>query len=325
MDQKNNSFLFPAQVKWEKGSYRDNYGKMVVEPLERGYGVTIGNALRRVLLSSIPGIAVSGIRVEGVLHEFTSLEGMTEDITQLAINLKQVALKKVVSEFPRTLTVKISNKSEIIAEDLFSDESVVVLNPALHIATVDDQKEFEISLEITEGIGYLAADDLKRGKQSDLIGLIHLDAIYTPVKKVAFHVESARVGQAVDYERLILEIWTTGAVSPLEAVEHATHLLDKHFEIIREQQGIGEKSVPVLQKSEEGEDFSISELKLSTRIVNVLTAENINTLSDMLRKPKEEFLTMKNLGKKSIEELEEALSRRNLRLLTQEEISQKAE
>ncbi|MCD6408079.1 DNA-directed RNA polymerase subunit alpha [bacterium] len=320
-------FVFPTEFIWEKETYRNNYGKITIQPLERGYGVTVGNALRRVLLSSIPGVAITALKIEGVPHEFSSVEGMKEDVIEIILNIKQMALKPVISEFPHIVKVEIEGKEEITAGDLIPDGSVEVLNKNLHIATVDPEKKFKFELEITKGFGYLPQEKMKLMGKEYPIGTILIDGLYSPVRKVTFYVENTRVGQFVDYEKLILELWTTGAVTPQEAVTTATEILNKHFTLIGENQIIGEKvkEAKEEEKKEPDLEIPISELKLSTRVCNALSSRNIKTLKDLLNTPKEKFEEIKNLGKKSIEEIEEALKKRGYRLLTFSELSEKKE
>jgi DNA-directed RNA polymerase subunit alpha len=307
-------FIYPSKFIWEKETLRNNYGKFIIEPLERGYGVTIGNALRRVLISSIPGVAITGLRIKGVLHEFSTLEGMKEDIVEVVLNIKQIALKPIIEQYPHTISVKISNKEEICAGDLVNDGSVEVINKDLHIATVDPNKEYEFEIDITKGFGYLPVEKMKLMIKNLPVGTILIDGLYSPVRKVTFHVENTRVEQFVDYEKLILELWTTGAVTPEESVKYACELLEKQFELIISGQKIGEEEV-----------VSVTDLKLSTRVYNALENKNIKTLRDLLNTPLEDLEEMKNLGKKSIEEIEKALRKRGYYLKTRSELAQTKE
>ncbi|MCM8769310.1 MAG: DNA-directed RNA polymerase subunit alpha [Candidatus Omnitrophica bacterium] len=319
-------FVLPEKCIWEKDSYNTRYGKLTVEPLYRGFGITLGNALRRVLLSCVPGVAITGLRVEGVSHEFSTIEGVKEDLTEVVLNLKQICLKPIVSQFPQTLRVEIRKAGEILAKDLFVDGSVEVLNGELHIATLTASRPLRLELTITKGYGYVPVEKFRVMKRQMPAETISLDGIYSPVRKVTFHVESTRVGQSVDYEKLILEVWTTGAVSPEESVSVATKLLNQHFSLITEKQTVGEKKpgekgpIDASQPSEGTLDIPISELKLSTRVENALLSRNIATLRGLLNTPREEFSEIKNLGKKSLEEIEAALKQRGYTLRTAEEI-----
>jgi DNA-directed RNA polymerase subunit alpha len=319
-------FIYPSKFIWEKETLRNNYGKFIIEPLERGYGVTIGNALRRVLISSIPGVAITGLRIKGVLHEFSTLEGMKEDIVEVVLNIKQIALKPIIEQYPHTISVKISNKEEICAGDLVNDGSVEVINKDLHIATVDPNKEYEFEIDITKGFGYLPVEKMKLMIKNLPVGTILIDGLYSPVRKVTFHVENTRVEQFVDYEKLILELWTTGAVTPEESVKYACELLEKQFELIISGQKIGEEEVVSESKEIKDElDTPVTDLKLSTRVYNALENKNIKTLRDLLNTPLEDLEEMKNLGKKSIEEIEKALRKRGYYLKTRSELAQTKE
>jgi DNA-directed RNA polymerase subunit alpha len=315
-------FVYPDKFIWEKETYRENYGKLIIEPLERGYGVTIGNTLRRVLLSSIPGIAITGVRIEGVLHEFSTIPGMKEDIVELVLNLKQIALKPVVEEYPKVIKVEIEGKEEICAGDLFLDRSVEVINKNLHIATIDPSKKYKFEFDITKGFGYLPVEKMKLMIKDLPIGTILIDGLYSPVRKVAFHVENTRVAQFVDYEKLILEIWTTGAITPDTSVKYACELLGKQFNLIIDGLKIeGEEVVEEKEEVKDPLDIPIGDLKLPSRINNALISRKIYTLKDLLETPKERLEETKNLGKKSIEELEKILAEKGYRLKTFEELS----
>lgn len=313
-------FIYPSTFIWEKETLRKNYGKLIIEPLERGYGVTIGNALRRVLLSSIPGIAITGLRIKGVLHEFSTLEGMKEDIVEVVLNIKQIALKPIISEYPHTITVEISDKDEICAGDLVNDGSVEVINKDLHIATIDPSKKYQFEIDITKGFGYLPVEKMKLMVKNVPLGTILIDGLYSPVRKVVFHVENTRVEQFVDYEKLILEVWTTGAVTPEESVKYACELLKKQFELILSGQKIGEEEELIEKREIKYDlDIPITELKLSTRVYNALENKNIKTLRDLLNTPIEVLEVIKNLGRKSIEEIENALKKMGYSLKTTSE------
>ncbi|MCX8082585.1 MAG: DNA-directed RNA polymerase subunit alpha [bacterium] len=320
-------FIFPERVIWEKETYRDNYGKVVIEPLERGYGTTLGNTLRRVLLSSIEGIAITAIKIDGVSHEFTTIKGVKEDVVEIVMNIKQVVLKPLISEFPHmTPEIEINGKEEICAGDLINDNSAEVLNKDLHIATLMPGKNLKFQIEISKGRGYLPYEKMKLIRPAPPVGTILMDGIFSPVRKVSFDVENTRVGQFVDYEKLILEIWTTGAISPQDALKAATELMSHHFSIVRDQQKLGdvEEIQDKVSETEKkhGVDLnkSISELKLNTRILNGLSSAKIETLKDLLSTPREKLEEIKNLGKKSISELESILKDMGLQLKTEKEL-----
>ena len=319
-------FIFPEKVLWEKETYRDNYGKMIVEPLERGYGVTLGNTLRRVLLSSIEGIAITAIKIDGVSHEFTVIKGIKEDVVEIVMNLKQIALKPIISEFPHlTAEIEIRDKEEICAGDLISDGSVEVLNKDLHIATLMPGKTFKFQIEISKGRGYLPYEKMKIIRSASPIGTILIDGLFSPVRKVSFNVENTRVGQFVDYEKLILEVWTTGAKTPQDVVKEATSLMNRHFSVVAEQQRFEEEAETKETETEKKQTIDLnkplSELKLNTRILNGLTSAKIETLKDLLSAPREKLEEIKNLGKKSISELEGILKEMGLQLKTKAELA----
>ncbi len=323
-------FVFPEKIVWEKETYRDNYGKIVIEPLERGYGVTLGNMLRRVLLSSIEGIAITSIKVEGVPHEFSTIPGVKEDVIEMVMNIKQAVLKQNVSEFPHLIPAFEINgdNGEICAGDLINDGSAEVLNKDLHIATLLDGKSLNLQVEITRGRGYIPYEKMKFMKAQSPIGTILIDGIYSPVRKVTFHVENTRVGQFVDYEKLILEVWTTGAISPKDAVSEATGLMNRHFTVIGENQKIGQdeaKKEAKPGKSLHSADLKmpIAELKLTTRVLNGLVSKEIETLEDLLAVPREELEGIRNLGKKSIEEIDAALQKTGYTLKGKDELEKK--
>lgn len=318
-------FIFPERVIWDKETYRDNYGKVVVEPLERGYGITLGNTLRRVLLSSIEGVAITAIKIDGISHEFTTIKGVKEDVVEIVLNLKQVALKPLTSEFPRMTEVEIVNKEEICAGDLINDGSVEVLNKDLHIATLTPETKLKLHIEISKGRGYLPYEKMKMIRPASPIGTILIDGLFSPVRKVSFNVENTRVGQFVDYEKLILEVWTTGAVAPMDVMKEAISLINKHFSIIVEHQKLGreaeEKKIPETEEKQTIDlDRPISEIKLSTRILNGLLSAKIRTLRELVSTPREKLEEIKNLGKKSISDLENILKEMGLKLKTEEEL-----
>ncbi len=325
-------FVFPEKVVWEKETYRDNYGKIIIEPLERGYGATIGNSLRRVFLSSVEGIAITALKVEGVSHEFSTIKGVKEDVVEIVMNLKQVALKPNIKEFPHVIPeFKISGKEEICAGDLINDSSAEVLNKDLHIATLLPDRTLKVQIEITRGRGYISQEKMKLVKSRPSIGNILIDGIFSPVRKVSFNVENTRVGQFVDYEKLILEVWTTGAISPKDALREVTGLMNRHFSIIGEKQVVGEE---VKEKKGEGKEekkvsvnlkMNISELKLTTRVLNGLISKKIGTLEELLAIPREELEGIRNLGKKSIDEVDRALAKMGLSLKTNDESKNKRE
>ncbi|MCM8814875.1 MAG: DNA-directed RNA polymerase subunit alpha [Candidatus Omnitrophica bacterium] len=314
MEEKTLDFVYPSRITWAKETYRDNYGQLIVEPLERGFGVTVGNALRRVLLSSIPGVAITGVKISGVLHEFTTIPGVKEDTTQIVLNLKQVICKSVISEFPHICSVTISGVSEICAGDLVKDGSVKILNPDLHIATIDPSVKLSLDIEFTSGKGYLPVEKMKLIRKDIPVDTILIDAIYTPVKKVSFHVENTRVGPLVDYEKLIVDIWTNGAITPDAALKIATDILNTHFTKIGQIQLPMGKPEKIEAAVDKNLDIPVTELNLSTRIINILQQNDIRTLRDIIETPRAKFEDMKNFGKKAIQEVEEVLEKKGYKL-----------
>lgn len=320
MEEKTFDFIFPTQIMWVKETYRENYGQLIIEPLERGYGVTVGNALRRVLLSSVPGIAITGLKISGVQHEFTPIPGVKEDTTQIVLNLKQVICKPVISQFPHKATVDITSVSEICARDLITDGSVEILNPDLHIATIDPSARLSLEIEITSGRGYLPVEKMKLIRKDIPADMILIDGLYSPVKKVSFHVENTRVGPLVDYEKLILDVWTNGAVTPGDALKIATDILNTHFMKIGAIQTKGDTLISSLKKMEPGDlDKPITFLGLQPRVINTLQDNNIRTLRDLISIPRTTLEEMKGLGKKSIQEIEEALEDKGYKLSEMEQ------
>ena len=225
-------FKYPKKIDWDKETYRSTYGKVVVEPLERGFAITVGNCLRRILLSAIPGVAITSVKIDGVAHEFSTIPGVKEDVTDFVLNLKQVNLKANISEFPRKFSVTIGKKTELLAGDLFPGSEVSVENPKLHIATLSEETTLKLELTVNQGFGYVPAGRIV--EEGVPINTIPLAASFSPITRVSYRIENTRVGQRVDYERLLLEIWTTGAITPKDAVKHAAGILNKHFNLIAE-------------------------------------------------------------------------------------------
>lgn len=223
-------FKYPKKIDWENDTYRPTYGKVVVEPLERGFAVTVGNCLRRVLLSAIPGVAITSVKIDGVSHEFSTIPGVKEDVTDIVLNLKQVNLKANITGLPKKFSVKIEKKTELLAGDLFADAEISVENPKLHIATLSEGATLNLELTVSQGFGYVPVGRIV--EEGVPITTIPLAASFGPITRVSYRIENTRVGQRVDYERLLLEIWTTGAITPKDAVKQATEILNKHFNLI---------------------------------------------------------------------------------------------
>jgi DNA-directed RNA polymerase subunit alpha len=288
----------------------DRYGRFSAQPFERGFGTTIGNSLRRALLSSIEGAAITAVRIEGVLHEFSSIPGVVEDATDIILNLKQIAFKLHTGE-AKTIRVSRSEPGEMKSGDIELDEDVEVLDPNVHIATVSEGGNLNIEMRIKRGRGYISAD---RNFDDDLpVGYIPVDSVHSPITKVNFHVEAARLGQDTDYDKLRLEVWTNGSVTPEFAIGLAAKLIKDHMAIfINFEEEIHEQPEPVAQKSipayNEHLDKSIDELELSVRSYNCLKNSDIKTIRDLVQKKEPEMLKTKNFGRKSLNEIKDILT-----------------
>ena len=293
----------------------ESYGKYVIEPLERGYGTTLGNSLRRVLLSSLPGTAVTSIRIAGVQHEFTTIPGVKEDVTEIVLNIKRI-IARLHSDDPKTVYIEASGECEVTAGDIKADSEVEILNPELHIATLGPDASLSIELTIDHGRGYVPADKNKGLQQ--VIGTIPVDSIYTPVLKVNYAVENTRVGNQTDFDKLTLEVWTDKTISPRDAVSLGAKILVDHFTLFTDlSDSIGSRST-VVEKVETQRDkvleMTIEELDLSVRSFNCLKRANINTVEDLISKTQDEMIKVRNLGRKSLEEVEHKLAMMGLSL-----------
>ncbi|HEX9160704.1 MAG TPA: DNA-directed RNA polymerase subunit alpha [Thermoanaerobaculia bacterium] len=303
-------FQKPKKLDYDSETLTPNYGRFIAQPFERGFGTTIGNAVRRVLLSSIEGAAVTAVRVEGVLHEFSSLTGVVEDMTDVVLNLKQIAFK-MHGEGPKTLYLEKSGPGVVTAADFEADSDIEILDSTAHIATLSKEGSLKLEARLKRGRGYQVAD---RNSDSDLpLGYIPIDSIHSPVRRVNYHVEGARVGQMTDYDRLILEVWTNGAVSPQEAVSLAADLLGDHLRIFStfESRGetIEEAAAPEVDpRLAEMLAKPIEELDLSVRSANCLKNANIRTLGDLVQRTEREMLSTKNFGRKSLDEIKDVLA-----------------
>ena len=287
----------------------DSYGKYVIEPLERGYGTTLGNSLRRVLLSSLPGTAVTSIRIAGVQHEFSTIPGVKEDVTEIVLNIKRI-IARLHSDEPKTVYIEASGECEVTAGDIKADSEVEILNPELHLATLGPDASLSIELTIDHGRGYVPADKNKGSQQ--VIGTIPVDSIYTPVLKVNYAVENTRVGNQTDFDKLTLEVWTDKTISPRDAVSLGAKILVDHFTLFTDlSDSIGNRST-VVEKVETQRDkvleMTIEELDLSVRSFNCLKRANINTVEDLISKTQDEMIKVRNLGRKSLEEVEHKLA-----------------
>ncbi len=298
-----------------------NYGKFVIEPLERGYGTTLGNSLRRVLLSSLPGAAVTSIKIDGVLHEFSTLPNIVEDTTEMILNIKRMILQYDAQE-RKTIRFEQKGPKKLTAGDIEPDAEVQVLNPDLHIATLGEGAELEMELTVERGRGYVAADQ-QPIKDDEIIGLIPIDSIYTPVNRVNYTVDTARVGKRTDFDSLTLEIWTDGSISPEESISLSAQILIEYLKLFTEIDDTYAEVEILVEKEEEEKDkvleMSIEELELSVRASNGLKRANINTVGELIEKTREEMSKIRNLGQKSLEEIERKLAELELTLKQPEE------
>jgi len=292
---------------------RDSYAKFAIEPLERGFGITLGNALRRLLLSSLPGAAVTYVKIDGVLHEFSTIPGVVEDTTHIILNLKGLPLK-LASDEPKVLRVEASGERDVTASDILPDADVELLDPNYHIATLTDKKaRLTMEIGVEKWRGYVTAD--KQRNVEHVIGLIPVDSIFTPVRKVAYHVEDTRVGQVTDYDRLVIEIETNGSITPDEALSTAAKILQDQLTLFVNFTGRPEIEAPPEEARPFADwDIPVDELDLSVRSYNCLKRAGITKISELLQKTEDEIMNMRNLGKKSVDEIKEKLAERNLSL-----------
>ena len=293
----------------------ESYGKYVIEPLERGYGTTLGNSLRRVLLSSLPGTAVTSIRIAGVQHEFSTIPGVKEDVTEIVLNIKRI-IARLHTDEPKTVYIEAAGECEVTAGDIKADSEVEILNPELHIASLGPDASLSIEMVIDHGRGYVVADKNKGPQQ--IVGTIPVDSIYTPVLKVNYAVENTRVGNQTDFDKLTLEVWTDKTISPRDAVSLGAKILVDHFTLFTDlSDSIGSRST-VVEKVETQRDkvlqMTIEELDLSVRSFNCLKRANINTVEDLISKTEDEMIKVRNLGRKSLEEVEHKLAMMGLSL-----------
>ncbi|RPH99258.1 MAG: DNA-directed RNA polymerase subunit alpha [Calditrichaeota bacterium] len=309
------SFQMPESIELDESTSSETYGKFIVQPLERGFGTTIGNALRRVLLSSIPGAAITMFRIDNILHEFSTIPGVIEDVSEIVLNFKQIRIKTIERKPDRVL-LDLKGPMELKAADIqAATTEFEVLNPDVHIATLNENAKFQMELRVGRGRGYVPAEE---NKQSDIpIGMIPIDSIFTPVTRVTYHIENTRVGQRTDYEKLILEIHTDGTLSPDDALSYAGKILKDHIQIFigfdveteeEEEPEIDEEVVRIRKLLL----MSVDELELSVRSHNCLTAANINTIGDLVRRDEQEMLKFRNFGRKSLTELNKILEEKGI-------------
>lgn len=282
----------------------NNYAKFVCEPLERGYGVTIGNSLRRILLSSLPGAAITSVKIEGVVHEFSTIPNVVEDVPEIIVNLKRVRLKLHENE-EKMIRIDFKGEGEIKAGDIITDSSVEVLNPDLHIATLAEGGHLQMEMTVEMGRGYNSAE--KNKKDSQPIGVLPIDSIYTPVKKVNYAVENTRVGQNIDFDKLTIELWTDGSLAPYEALSLAAKVMTGHLELFIDLSETAKNTQVMIEKEEDKKEkvleMSIEDLELSVRSFNCLKRAGISTVEDITNKTEPEMMKVRNLGKKSLDEV----------------------
>jgi len=317
MGVKWRDFQMPKRLDCDESNYTSIYGQFVAEPFERGYGVTLGNSLRRILLSSLEGSAVTSIAVEGVQHEFSTIPGVVEPVTDIVLNIKGLIIRSY-SKVPKTVYIKVDQKGPITGKDIICDETIEIVNPNHLIATLTENTPFNMEMEICRGRGYVPAEMNK--KEGSPLGTIAIDAIFTPITKVNYKVENTRVGQRTDYDRLILDIWTNGSINPKEALLYGANILQRHLDVF-----VSYGQLP--EEEEEEEEISaeeqamyeklrlpISELELSVRSANCLKDANIKTIAELVKKTESELLSFRNFGKKSLTEINDLLKVMGLHL-----------
>jgi DNA-directed RNA polymerase subunit alpha len=318
MTVKEKGFQFPDKIAFDEETLSDSYGKLIVEPLERGYGTTVGNSLRRIVLSSIEGAAITQVRIPGVLHEFSSIKGLKEDMVEVILNLKKIRFKMSGKE-KRIARIDVTGPKVVKGAHIQCEANLEVLTPDIHIATVDKGAEMHAELYVKKGRGYVPSEMNKEEDQS--IDMISIDAVHSPVRKVIYNVEKARVGRATDYDRLVFEIWTDGSISPLKVISKSSRMLIDHFNlfVFDEADETGDTSdEPRASYDISDSDFnsnllkSVDELELSVRSYNCLKNANIKTIADLVQKTEQEMLKTKNFGRKSLNEIRNILKKMSL-------------
>lgn len=294
---------------------KNTYGKFVVEPLERGYGTTLGNSLRRIMLSSLPGAAVTSVKIDGVLHEFSTIPGVKEDVTEIILNMKGLSVKLHSNE-PAVVRIEAEGEGVVTAGDIIADADVEILNPEMHIATLDSDAKLYMEINIANGRGYVAAENNKQPGMP--IGVIPVDSIFTPVKKVSYTVENTRVGQVTDYDKLIIDVFTDGSIKPDEAISLAAKIMNEHLNLfITLTEHVNDVEIMVQKEEDKKEkvlEMTIEELDLSVRSYNCLKRAGINTVEELTQKSEEDMMKVRNLGKKSLEEVQKKLAELGLSL-----------
>lgn len=288
-----------------------DYGKFIIEPLERGYGTTLGNSLRRILLSSLPGAAITDVQIDGVLHEFSTVEGVLEDVTAIILNLKKVALK-IDSEDAQALEINVVGPMDVTAGDINGSSDVEILNPDLHIATVAEGASFHVRMNADKGRGYVSASDNKAKNDEMPIGVLAIDSIYTPIERVNYQVEKTRVGQKNDYDKLTLDVWTNGSITPSEAISLSAKILTEHLTLFVDLTDEAKNAEIMIEKEETHKEkmleMTIEEHDLSVRSYNCLKRAGINTVQELTNKSEADMMKVRNLGRKSLEEVKAKLA-----------------
>jgi len=325
-------FELPNRVSIEKETYTDTYGKFIAEPFERGFGITIGNGLRRILLSSIEGSAVTSVKIGGVEHEFSTIPGVVEDTIYIILNIKNLVVK-LHSDKPRKIRIEAKKKGEVRAGDIIMDDGVEVINEDLHIATISENVNFNVEMDVKKGRGYKTAEE--NGVDGHEVGVIPIDAIFSPVRKVKIRVEETRVGRRTNYDRLITEIWTNGVISPEMALTEASKIFRKHLnpfvhysELGRELPQAGEKQIEEVEEEKASADeiskkmaIPISEMDLSVRASNCLEYANVKTIGELVNKEEDELLELKNFGKTTLLEIKKKLNQLGLSFKVAEDVN----
>ena len=294
------------RIETEEISNDSTYGRFVVEPLERGFGTTLGNSLRRVLLSSLPGVAVKSIKIDGVVHEFSTIPGVKEDVTEIVLNIKGL-IAKLHCDGPKTVEITAEGPCVVTADSIKCDSEVEILNPELHIATLGEGAKLYMEITLDKGRGYVSGDRNKQNMPQGVIGELAVDSIYTPVLKVNFNVEPTRVGQSIDFDKLTLEVWTNGVITAQEAVSLAAKILTDHLTLFVDLSDKGQSTDTMVVSDDKSQskvlEMTIEELDLSVRSFNCLKRAGINTVKDLLSKSEEDMMKVRNLGRKSLEEV----------------------
>jgi DNA-directed RNA polymerase subunit alpha len=311
-------FEMPKRLTKEESTATDTYAKFIAEPFETGYGHTVGNSLRRVLLSSLEGAAITSIKIDGAMHEFATVEGVVEDVTDIVLNLKKVLFKAHTRD-PQTLLLSANKEGEVTAADIQLNQNVELVNPTQHICTLDKKKKFEMELEVKVGRGFMPGDENKKPNQA--IGVVAIDSLFSPVTRVRYMVESARVGQRTDYDRLVLELWTDGRISPDDALTQASAILAHHLDVFVGYDKSAVEFEEVVDKQDEEKsklkkllNMSVNEIELSVRAANCLNNANITTVGQLAMKSESEMLKYRNFGKKSLNEIKDKLTALGLSL-----------